>query len=96
MSGVRAFIARLLRWTSHLRRLNVAVVDDVPEKCAPGTLYLIGLPNHFWAVALTCPCGCGDDVHLPLVPKASPRWKLREISDGLYSLHPSDGDEKDV
>lgn len=68
---------------------ETVVCEDVPERFARETIYLVGEPPDFWAAAMACPCGCGDAIHLSLLRRSRPRWRAREHRDGSVSLHPS-------
>ena len=70
------------------RKLSMNVVDDIPDQIAPGTLYLIGEDNDYWAVSMRCPCGCGDTITLNLIGP-HPVWKIKTKQRGKLSLYPS-------
>jgi hypothetical protein len=38
---------------------------------------------------MLCPCGCGETLHMSLLPDSHPKWKLLRHDDGTVSLHPS-------
>lgn len=72
----------LARWT-YRKRIWTTDVEDLPETLDPRALYLIGLPNP-WSVALLCPCGCSETIHLSLLSGDSPSWTLR--LEGRFKL----------
>ena len=71
------------------RPLKTAVVEDLPEKPLPSTVYLVGEGEYLWSVAFVCPCGCGELVQLNLLPDARPRWSAERHPDGTVSVSPS-------
>jgi hypothetical protein len=64
-------------------------VEDCPDASAGRTIYLVGGQANPWAVVMTCPCGCGDQIQLSLLKNSRPRWRVRRHGDGSVSLHPS-------
>lgn len=64
------------------------VVDELPDRVRARTLYLIGAPTP-WSAALLCPCGCGELIHLSLLPDDPPSWQHRQDSKQKPSLEPS-------
>lgn len=83
-------IRRFWRWLRGLSSpLRVEQATDIPEKCNPGVLYLVGENGHRWFAAFVCPCGCGDVIQLSLLPDSRPRWSIEVHSDGTATLHPS-------
>lgn len=88
------WITALWTWfTSFFRRTprpwKTAVVEDLPEKPLPSTVYLVGEGEYLWSVAFVCPCGCGELVQLNLLPDARPRWTAERHPDGTVSVSPS-------
>ena len=51
-------------------------MNDVPDKPAPGKVYLIGENGHLWSAALKCPGGCGTVLEINLVPDMRPYGRL--------------------
>ncbi len=64
-------------------------VSELPEDLTEEFIYIVGENKFLWFVALKCPCGCGDVIHLNLLPEANPYWKVESHSDGTVSLKPS-------
>jgi hypothetical protein len=64
-------------------------MNDVPDKPAPGKVYLIGENGHLWSAALKCPGGCGTVLEINLVPDMRPLWKVTEDKDGVVTIEPS-------
>jgi uncharacterized protein DUF6527 len=69
-------------------KYRVTFTEELPERLRPHILYAIGEGTP-WLAALICPCGCGDVIHLSLLERDSPRWSLREESDGTMTISPS-------
>lgn len=87
LRGLWAWITRLVRRKP--RPWGTTVVDEVPEKPRPATVYLVGEGDHLWFVVFVCPCGCGEAVQLNLLPDARPRWSAERHPDGTVSVAPS-------
>lgn len=64
-------------------------VEEIPEVLDGMILYAVGEAEYLWFAALVCPCGCGETLHMSLLPDERPRWRLTEHSDGTASLTPS-------
>jgi hypothetical protein len=64
-------------------------VEELPDKLDGRSLYAVGEAEYLWFVAMVCPCGCGETLHMSLLPDERPRWKLTEHPDGTVSLIPS-------
>lgn len=64
-------------------------VDALPDHLAPDTLYFVGEGTHLSAMAMRCPCGCGEGIHVNLLPGALPCWQVTHHPDGAVSLHPA-------
>tara|TARA_R110002051_G_scaffold73558_1_gene133589 strand:- start:5330 stop:5665 length:336 start_codon:yes stop_codon:yes gene_type:complete len=72
------------------RRMLIVVESDTPPDLLPTrNLYLAREDEEDWAIALNCPCGCGDRLELLLVPEAKPRWTVISPDGAPPSLHPS-------
>lgn len=67
---------------------SVCYVDDFPDSCEPGILYILGKPGNEWFAGLKCPCGCGDFIELVL-DGYSPTWRLSFSAKDLPTLNPS-------
>lgn len=64
-------------------------VEELPDNLDSKTLYVVGEAEYLWFAAIACPCGCGETLHMSLMPDERPRWKLIEHPDGTVSLTPS-------
>lgn len=69
-------------------RIRREAVDDVPDSLQRRRLYVIG-DDSPWSVALLCPCGCSETIHISLLPDDLPTWKLSFDRNGLPTLSPS-------
>lgn len=67
---------------------TLQIVDEVPENVAKGRLYLVGENAAYWQCVLKCPCGCLQDIQLPLSQESRPRWRVSGKSSAP-SLIPS-------
>lgn len=76
-----------LRWC-HRDRLAAETVSEAPDALHPRALYVIG-EDQAWAVAMMCPCKCGEIITLSLLPTDSPRWNLEVDAYGFPTLSPS-------
>lgn len=73
----------------------ITVNDDTPPaKVRRKRIYLAHEDGEDWAVALQCPCGCGERLELMLIPEVKPHWHISVDENGLPSLKPSVWREK--
>ena len=63
--------------------------EELPERLAKDTLYILGEGEYLWSAAMICPCGCGEVLQMSLHVEGRPRWKVTFHSDGTVSLWPS-------
>ncbi len=68
---------------------QIRTVDDVPDKCADKTIYIVGDPDAPQYAVFSCPCGCGRTVELNLNAAASPCWSIKFHLSGTISFSPS-------
>ena len=90
---------RLLRLLSHLkdwlskrfiRSYQTRIVKgDVPARLQRRIIYLVQEDGYSEHVSMLCPCGCGQLLHMNLIPDERPCWQVTEHPDGTLSLHPS-------
>jgi hypothetical protein len=71
------------------RALRIVEADTPPKALPARDLILAREDGDNWAVAMSCPCGCGDRLELFLVEEAKPHWKLRSSDGEPPTLHPS-------
>ena len=64
-------------------------IADEPEIGAIGRIYLVADAGRCWAAVMACPGGCGQMLHMNLLPDVHPVWRLTEHADGSASLFPS-------
>jgi hypothetical protein len=75
-----------------LRSKDVPILERVnalPDRLALDTLYLVGEDTHLSAMAMLCPCGCGESVHLNLLSDPRSGWHVTYHPDGTVSVHPA-------
>lgn len=65
------------------------VEEDAPAHPKARTLYVVTEDGDPWSVAMLCPCGCGETLHMNLLPDERPVWRLTVNGDGMSTLHPS-------
>lgn len=68
---------------------TITRVDDLPERPARGVLYVAEEEGTAWAASMACPGGCGQVLHMNLLPDMAPVWRLTEHAEGAATLHPS-------
>lgn len=76
-------------WFANKNVLVWVDINALPMNLAPRKLYVLGEEELSRAIAMQCPCGCGGNIHLNLLPHARPRWQITHHSDGTVSLHPT-------
>lgn len=70
--------------------LRTSVVEDLPGRLNPKSVYLVGENEHFWCVALLCPCGCREVIQLNLVTNTRPLWTFElHKNTNTLTLRPS-------
>ena len=79
----------LRQWFVSKESLVLVEVEMLPTELAPGKLYVLGDGMHVRTLAMRCPCGCGEKIHMNLLHGAGPCWELTRHSDGAVSLHPA-------
>jgi|SRR5579862_2668756 len=84
---------RVWNWLRGLWRrekpYRVMQIEELPDRVRPGCLYALGGPARPWSAALVCPCGCGELLHLSLLPEDCPTWSLSVDGRDLPTLYPS-------
>ncbi len=63
--------------------------DELPELFPSTTLVVAREGSTQWISGMHCPCNCGRQLSLMLLPGVKPRWDFREEPDGTPSLRPS-------
>lgn len=88
LKDLMARILRPLRKTNEYR--NVVTLNEAPENNIPkNTLVLIyGGSSPKW-LRLKCPCGCGEELALPLMPSHNPHWQVIVNADNTLTVMPS-------
>ena len=88
------FLQRLWSWVVHSHdgmrgRYGVVAVGDLPETLVAKRLYAVSEGGQCWLAALSCPCGCGDTIQLPMIEGQRPRWTLTATTFRFPTLAPS-------
>jgi hypothetical protein len=73
----------------HRSHLLIKDVEELPDRIKSGTVYLVGEGGYLWYAAMLCPCGCGETLHMNLMPHSRPQWNVTKHPDATLSLHPS-------
>ena len=89
MKGIFAWFRRLCSVFDQPYKVIIVDGDTPPESVRRKRLYLAHEDGEDWAVALRCPCGCGERLELMLIPEVKPRWRLLVDRHGHPSLKPS-------
>jgi hypothetical protein len=76
-------------WFASKKGLVWVEINTLPLRLAPGKLYVVGEEALLRTIAMQCPCGCGGNIHINLLPNARPSWQVTHHSDGTVSLHPT-------
>lgn len=89
MKSLRRFWLKFREWASRPRKVLRVEGDAFPAEMPPRDLVLLYEGGEAWSIGMVCPCGCRQLIELPLIPEASPHWRL-EIDDvKLPTLAPS-------
>ena len=70
-------------------RIPCLRVEDLPENLDSHIFYIVFDSGRPWHASMSCPCGCGEAIHLNLLPDERPRWQIQEHFDGTASATPS-------
>jgi hypothetical protein len=90
MKLIRWIWTKICAWFGRReRRLKAVLVEELPDRLDANTVYIAGENGHVWFVAMMCPCGCGETLHMSLLADARPRWALTQHKNGSVSLAPS-------
>jgi len=76
------------RWTRGAL-FRIEHVEDEPVRLSPRTVYIIRDAGQDWAAIMSCPGGCGQVLHMNLIPDSKPVWRLTEHPGLTASLWPS-------
>jgi len=85
-------LSQLRAWLNKrfVRSYRTRIIDrDLPTWLQRRTVYLIQEDGFSEHVSMLCPCGCGQILHMNLIPDERPCWQATEHLDGTLSLHPS-------
>jgi len=69
---------------------KLKIIDEfLPNKLSSTILYIVQEDGFYEHASMICPCGCGEILHMNLIPDERPLWKIIKNSNGTISLHPS-------
>jgi uncharacterized protein DUF6527 len=88
VEGVRKRLIDFVTALGNGPRYTIERVAEIPDRLKPRIVYILGTPDP-WSVALLCPCGCHDAIHISLLANDSPSWRLRIHAKNEPSLEPS-------
>ncbi len=75
-------------WFKHTDGLVWKELDILPNTLVSGTLYILRKGASVRAIAMQCPCGCGENIHIK-ARNAHPGLTVTHHSNGTVSLHPN-------
>lgn len=87
INAIRRFFGQRLPDAS--TRYDVIRADDVPDVLESHKIYIVGRSPYLCRVAMLCPCGCGETLHMSLLSDMRPYWTLTIHKDATVSLWPS-------
>lgn len=64
-------------------------VDDIPDELKKGIIYIVGDNDYEWLIAMTCPCGCREQILLNTLKETKPCWSFVCYKNGNITLIPS-------
>ena len=68
---------------------TIVVEESLPAELLRRTVYIVREDGFEELVALLCPCGCTQVLHINLLPDERPCWRLTRNNDGTVTLYPS-------
>src|SRR5258705_113612 len=94
LNAVSTAVGVVCEWIGGLfrrkqKQLKSAMVEELPDTIDTDTVYLVGEGKHLWFIAMICPCGCGETLHMNCLPDSRPRWSATRHLNGTVTLHPS-------
>ncbi|MCZ2390335.1 MAG: hypothetical protein LC113_04575 [Acidobacteria bacterium] len=82
-------LRRVANWWRGLPRPYTTIrCEEIEGEPFEHAFYVLGSVNE-WALILLCPCGCGEEIQLNLLPEARPCWAISEHWDSTISVSPS-------
>lgn len=92
IAWAKGWLGRLSGWlhARFNRPYRIMVVEEsLPAQLRKKTLYVVQEDGFLEQAAMLCPCGCGQTLHMNLIPDERPCWQLTQHSDGTATLYPS-------
>lgn len=68
---------------------TVMRTEDVPDVLKPKVIYIVGDKGYEWLIAMTCPCGCKEQILLNTLKETKPCWRFVCYTSGSVSIIPS-------
>lgn len=90
------FKTRACVWVNHIRTKllgqsiqKLVLCVNLPEKVDYNVIYINYEEGCCAYLMMKCPCGCGKDIDLSLIPNLKPKWDIIFHWNGTISLNPS-------
>lgn len=71
------------------RLIRASRVAEAPATLARAVLYIEGEGGSDWVAVMLCPCSCGEQISLNLLPETDPCWQIEVHADNAPSVRPS-------
>lgn len=65
------------------------IEEDLPQWLDRKTIYIVREDGFLWHASMLCPCGCGELLHMNLIPSDRPCWQLTKHQNRTVTLYPS-------
>jgi len=85
----RFFVGLRQRFLDFFPIKMVVINDDLFPKKIPKRRLILLEDDGPYAVAMLCPCGCGDSIELMVMNGVAPRWTIHADAKNRPTLHPS-------
>lgn len=96
LSSFRRGIRSATRWAKKkreiwtpARRIHIISGDTLPPELPKRDLVLARDGEENWCVGMRCPCGCGMNIELLIIPEAKPHWGITIDKQQRPTLTPS-------
>ncbi len=92
MKVLLVWLEKFQTWLNSLfvATYKLKVVDgNLPSKLRKKILYVVQEDGYQEHASMLCPCGCGETLHMNLIPDDRPLWKLIQHQNGTIGLQPS-------
>lgn len=92
MKHLLNWFAALWAWITGSRRRPyrlVKVRGRFPTRLDARGVYVLFEDSEPWEARMICPCGCGEELDLNLLPDDHPTWSVKSDEQGRATVHPS-------